>query len=322
VREGGQSWAQLELREAAPFFPGQRFILRGTTPLATVGGGEVVDVAPDRPRRVTAAERAAYGSGERLAAYLHGAAPVIELGALARRWMVPEEALRREAEGSPGLRAAGSLAWEAKWEGELLERFHRFVADHPRGEALVPFARLARELKAPAPHLPTLLHALLARADAAFLRANVRVERAGCVLYAGRVALTPDEERIAARLLERLAAAGLRPARIREYGDLHPKRPEVVGRVAAKLCDQGRAVRVSPDLVLHPDAADELRQAPLRHGLDGVRAAEFGQALGLSRKYTIPYLEYLNQEGVMRREGDLHRLARGSAGTLERPASE
>lgn len=315
-REG---WAQLELREEAPFFPGQRFILRGTSPLATVGGGEVLDVAPGRPRRVLPAERAAYslreGGEPSLAAYLAEApAPVVELPALARRWMLPEAALRREAEESPKLRlgpggGAGLLVWGADWEGELLKRLHDFVAGQPRGERLVPYARLGRELRGPASHLPALLRALLGREGTAFLRASVRLDGAGCVLYPGRVAFTPDEERVAGELLERLRAAGLRPARIREYGELHPRRPEVVERVAAKLRDQGRVVRVSPDLFLHADAADELREAPRRHGLDGVRAAEFGRALGLSRKYTIPYLEYLNQEGILRREGDLHYLA-------------
>jgi selenocysteine-specific elongation factor len=311
-RDGDHAWAQVELREPAPFFAGQRFILRATSPRGTVGGGEVLDIAPDRPRRVTSAERAAYTGG--VAAYLEGgAAPVLELGALARRWMAPEPSLVRDAGATPALRTAASLAWSAAWEDALLRRFHDFVAAHPRGETLIPFTRLARELKAPAAHLPAVLHALLARGDAAFLRAHVRLDRAGCTLFAGRVALTAEEERIAGLLLDRLLAAGLRPARVREYGDLHPKRPEVVARVAAKLCEQGRAVRVSADLVLHPDAADELRRATLHHAARGLRAAEFGQALGLSRKYTIPYLEHLAQQGITRREGDLHFRVEGPA---------
>lgn len=316
AREGELWLAQVELREKAAFYPGQRFILRGTNPLATVGGGEVLDVAPDRPRRVIPAERAAYahrGREEpRIAAYLAcGPAPVLELAALARRWMAPEDALRREAEESPALRtsstdAGGLLVWSAGWEDELRKRLHNFVAAHPHGEHRVPYAVLGRELKAPTPHLPAILRALLTRKDAANLRAQLRLDNAGCVLYPGVVAFTRDEERIAALLLERLRAAGLRPQRIHEHGDLHPSHPEAVVRVAAKLCDEGRAVRVSPDLVLHPDAADELRRAPQRHSFQPFRAAEFGQALGLSRKYTIPYLEYLNQEGILRREGDLH----------------
>jgi selenocysteine-specific elongation factor len=114
------TWAQIELPRPAPFFPGQRFILRSTSPLATVGGGEVLDVAPDRPRRVTASERAAYALRARgepaLAAYLAGGgAPVLDLGAVAARWMVPVPELRHEAERSAALRtgAAGRAGSEA-----------------------------------------------------------------------------------------------------------------------------------------------------------------------------------------------------------------
>lgn len=317
LREDDGWWAQVELREAAPFFPGQRFILRGTNPLVTVGGGEVLDVAPDRPRRVTPAERAAYAQGaqgeSRLAAYLAGGGvPILDVPGLARRWMVGEEVLRGEAERSPALRTApaeagGLLAWGAAWEGELRQRFHDFVAGRPRGEALVPYARLGRELKVASTHLRALLHALLGGEGTAFLRAHVRLERTGCVLYPGHVLFSAEEQRIADELLERLRTSGLRPPRLREFGALHPRRPEMVERVVAKLGELGRVVRVSPDFVLLPDAAAELRGAALRLGSGGVRAAEFNQALGLSRKHGIPFLEYLNEIGVLRRDGDLHR---------------
>ncbi|HEV2733511.1 MAG TPA: SelB C-terminal domain-containing protein, partial [Longimicrobiaceae bacterium] len=314
--EGEGGWAQVELPAEACFFPGQRFILRATSPLATVGGGTVLDLAPDRPRRVTPAERAAYGLRERgepwLAAYLAGTgAPALDLAALARRWMAPEAALWEQAEAGLELRTAGTLAWRAESGAELLERLRGWVARQPRGERSVPFARLGRELGVRSPLLAPLLRRLLELDDpaAGFLRAHTRLERGGLVLYPGSVHFTPQEQGVADRLLERLRAEGLRPSRVREYGGLHPARPEVVERVLARLREAGRVVPVSADLVLHPDAAEELRAAPARHGLDGVRAADFGRALGLSRKYGIPFLEYLNREGVLRREGDLHYLA-------------
>ncbi|HEV2147340.1 MAG TPA: selenocysteine-specific translation elongation factor [Longimicrobiaceae bacterium] len=312
-RDGEGGWGQVELPREACFFPGQHFILRGTTPLATVGGGTVLDLSPDRPRRVTPAERTAYELRERgepwLGAYLAATgAPALDVSTLARRWMVPEGELRGQAESGPELRTAGSLVWRAEAGAELLERLRGFVARQPRGEQSVPFVRLGRELGARSPHLGPLLGSLLELDDpaAAFLRAHARLEKGGLVLHPGSVFFTPEEQRIADRLLERLRTEGLRPSRIRAYGELHPGRPEVVERVVSRLRQAGRVVPVSADLVLHPDAAEELREAPARHGLDGVRAAEFGRALGLSRKYGIPYLEYLNEVGILRREGDLH----------------
>ncbi|MBW3571989.1 MAG: selenocysteine-specific translation elongation factor, partial [Gemmatimonadetes bacterium] len=107
-RDGPEWWAQLELGEETCFYPGQRFILRGTSPLATVGGGEVMDLAPERARRLTRAERVAYALRLRgepgLAAYLAEApTPVADIGSLARRWLLPERDIVREAEASRAL---------------------------------------------------------------------------------------------------------------------------------------------------------------------------------------------------------------------------
>ena len=315
AQEGDAVWAQVELPKEAPFFPGQRFILRNTNPLLTIGGGEVLDLAPDRPRRVTPAEQSAYALRERgglwLAAYLAGtSAPVLELSALARRWMVPEAALLEQAEGSPDLHASSGLVWRTEFGVELLERLQGFVAGQPRGEQSVPYGRLARELKTRSALLQQFLQHLLVQDHpaATFLRAHTRLDGAGLVLYPGRIAFTPEEQRIAEHILERLSREGLRPSRMQEYREVHPRRPDLVDRVLVKLRDAGRVIQISDSFVLHPTATEELHRAPMRHGLDGVRAAEFGKALGLSRKYSIPFLEYLNREGILRRDGDLHYL--------------
>jgi selenocysteine-specific elongation factor len=191
----------------------------------------------------------------------------------------------------------------------VLERLRRFVDAQPRSEQAVPYDRLARTLGVGAAHAAPLLRHLLAldHPVPAALRGRVRLDGAGLVLFPGVVALTPDEQRVADQILARLRAEGLRPARVAEYRGAHPPaRLPVVDRVLAKLRASGRVVRVSDDLMLHADAAAALHRAPARYGLDGVRAAEFGQALGVSRKYGIPYLEYLERRGLMRREGDLH----------------
>ncbi len=185
------------------------------------------------------------------------------------------------------------------------------VVQQPRAEQSVSYARLGRELRVRSAHLQPLLQCLLEldHPSAGFLRAHTRLGKAGLLLFPGRIAFSTEEQRIADRILEQLAAEGLRPSRIQELRQAHADRPDRVDRVLAKLRNAGRVVEVSADFVLHPAAEEELRRAPVQHKLNGVRAAEFGKALGLSRKYSIPFLEYLNREGILRRDGDLHYLA-------------
>jgi hypothetical protein len=210
-------------------------------------------------------------------------------------------------EESATLRLASTeppLAWSAESEAAAAERLRRMLDGEPPDEHAVPYDRLARELRVPEAHVQPLLRALLA-GDAA-LRERLRLDGAAAVAYPGQLAFTPPEQRLADALLARLRREWLRPASLDAYREAFPTPRGALDRVVAKLCDARRLVRVSRDLVLHADAARALRDAPARYGLDAVRAAEFGQALGLTRKHGIPFLEYLNREGVLRRSGDLH----------------
>jgi selenocysteine-specific elongation factor len=63
----------------------------------------------------------------------------------------------------------------------------------------------------------------------------------------------------------------------------------------------------SDDLFIHSDALQQLagRLAPLRGSL--MEVARFKELTGLSRKYAIPLLEYLDRQRITRKQGD-HRL--------------
>jgi selenocysteine-specific elongation factor len=65
-----------------------------------------------------------------------------------------------------------------------------------------------------------------------------------------------------------------------------------------------RLVRVSTDLVFHASALRSLHT--LLAQKKGVRFAvpEFKDWTGISRKYAIPLLEYLDRERITRRDGD------------------
>jgi selenocysteine-specific elongation factor len=65
-----------------------------------------------------------------------------------------------------------------------------------------------------------------------------------------------------------------------------------------------KLVRVSAELVFHAAALEGLKE--LLAGKKGVRfgVGEFKDWTGVSRKYAIPLLEFLDRERVTRRAGD------------------
>jgi selenocysteine-specific elongation factor len=71
------------------------------------------------------------------------------------------------------------------------------------------------------------------------------------------------------------------------------------------LLRDGRLVRITDDLVLHRSALDRLHSdlASIKGARLSVPA--FKERTGISRKYAIPLLEYLDRQKITRREGDV-----------------
>ncbi len=92
-------------------------------------------------------------------------------------------------------------------------------------------------------------------------------------------------------MAEVLAKSGVETARARRLLDI--------------LLREKRLVRIGDDLVFHATAIEALRQMlagrapPARFGVGA-----FKDWTGISRKYAIPLLEYLDRERVTRRDGD------------------
>ena len=90
---------------------------------------------------------------------------------------------------------------------------------------------------------------------------------------------------------EVLAKSGVDPSRARTLLQL-------------MLRDQ-RLVRVSDELVFHASAMQSLRALLAQKKGQRFSVPEFKDWTGVSRKYAIPLLEYLDRERITRRDGDL-----------------
>jgi selenocysteine-specific elongation factor len=65
-----------------------------------------------------------------------------------------------------------------------------------------------------------------------------------------------------------------------------------------------KLVRVGTDLIFHASALEQLRALLAARKAQRFSVGEFKDWTGVSRKYAIPLLEYLDRERVTRREGD------------------
>jgi Elongation factor SelB, winged helix len=122
--------------------------------------------------------------------------------------------------------------------------------------------------------------------------------------------LSDPERRAAENLLGKLKAAQLQPLRLAEYFAESSVDRKTFDKAASRLIKDGKLIRVDNEFVMEQPAWEELERRVSGSGMAGFTASEFGKAFGLSRKYSVPYLECLNRTGVLRRQGDRHMVVK------------
>jgi selenocysteine-specific elongation factor len=86
---------------------------------------------------------------------------------------------------------------------------------------------------------------------------------------------------------------------------------EGIGRdVIDAAARAGVVVRLTPDLVVSRELIADAEAAIRDAGEDGITVSALREALGTTRKYAVPLMEWFDQHGVTRRESDLRFLRR------------
>jgi len=131
--------------------------------------------------------------------------------------------------------------------------------------------------------------------------------RGEAVRRAGQeVQLSSEEQAAKDEIARAFQKAGLAVPSAREILDsLRVDRPRA-NKILQILLKEKTLARVTEDLIFHQTALEQLREVIARRKLqsDRINVAVFKELTGLSRKYAIPLLEYLDRERVTRREGD------------------
>jgi selenocysteine-specific elongation factor len=319
---GSSAFAQLRLAQPGVFMPEDRFIIRQFSPVTTIGGGLVLDNQPARHRFGEAAVVGLLDSLERGDSQARlewlvrqtGEAPLAEL--VSRTGWLPAELLRLGGElalrhrllllGQPP-----ELLVHEEYFRELakkvIEQLGKFHTENPLLAGLPKEDLRSRTgtRGSPRPGLPSnpLFNALL-QALAAQGKIDVQGET---VRLAGRkVQLTPEEQ----------AAKDQISTAFEDRGLAVPSPPEVLAKLridrprAEKLLQillrENVLVKVTEDLIFHRSALQQLKALVARRKAQSNRlnVAVFKEITGLTRKYAIPLLEYLDRERVTRREGD------------------
>jgi selenocysteine-specific elongation factor len=314
---GANRLAQLRLQEEIVAVRGDRFIVRQFSPVITIGGGEVLDPLARRAAkkdsgRVAFLEKLENGTPEEV---LQAMVERNILGVTGEEitartgWMAEE--VRASAEklaAAKGLRiiSAEPLILLAdgffrEIERKLLERVERFQKDNP----LLP--GIAREDLRASLGRRTRVEAFRAALQE-LLETKKLVAHGEMVKKAGsEITLTAEETRARGQIVTAFAEAGLAVPSVNEVLAQLAIEKARAEKILQILLREKVLVRVTAELVFHAAALERvagmLKEYKKAKG-ERIAVPTFKQMTGITRKYAIPLLEYLDRQRVTRRAGD------------------
>jgi selenocysteine-specific elongation factor len=314
---GQTALGHLRFEDDVLLLPGDRFIVRQFSPVITIGGGVVLNPLARRPM-LRDTGRAAYletletGKQEEILGAMTERA-LLGLGfeeIVARTGWFDNEireaaeklavALRIKIVSPEPLILLGRKAFDEA-RRRIVDRVERFHKENPLSPGIAREdlrANLGRRVRA-----ETFRAALeeLAGEKKLDVRGEL-VKRAG-----SQIALQPEEAQAKGEIEKAFAEAGLAVPSVKEVLaklSVEAKRAEKLLQI---LLREKNLVRVSPDLIFHREALASLKERLAAHKKakgERISVPVFKDLTGITRKYAIPLLEYLDRERVTRRAGD------------------
>jgi selenocysteine-specific elongation factor len=313
IEPGEMVLARLILPQPALLLPEDHFIIRQFSPVVTIGGGRILDAVFTKRTehledflQVLAGGSVEQVLGMRISR--HGAAG-ISIEKLVAETGLANKAIQKyigELLDHGIIRSLGGVLIESSALDSVKRRIESDVRQFHQQNPLQP--GISREqLREQQQVRVELFSACLD-----LLTREKKIELAGdTVRLPGRGVVMQDEEAESKKKIEdAFASAGLKvPALHDVLAGLKVDRARAQKIVTLLLRDRV-LVKVSDELVFHRTALDQLRGQIVAQKTKSPKmdVARFKELTGISRKYAIPLLEYLDRERVTRRIGDVREI--------------
>ncbi len=303
---GTEGWVQVLLTNPLPMVKGDFFVIRSAED--TLGGGQVVDPNPRRRHRRFSPELVERlmtldeGTGEDVLLTVADQWGPCDSTVLSRRSNLPaEEVLERvkRLEEDGDVVVLGDLASEAdalvystqgwnilKSKTALALQAHHNQFPLRRG---APAQEVRSRLDVPQP---------------VFLRVIARLSAEGFLIEDRTYLRLPDHEISLTPQMERQAADYVRSLESDPYSP--PTDQRIDQELLTVLVDDGRVVKVNESIVFAASAYRDMSDKVVSHlqTNGSITVAEGRNMFNTSRKYILPFLEYLDQQHITRRVGD------------------
>jgi selenocysteine-specific elongation factor len=310
LQPGEDAFAQLRLSQPLLLVPGDRFIVRQFSPVITIAGGILLDAFP---LKKAAADHQLF-----LTILADGDVNNSILARIQRRRQdgITVEQLTQESglsktvldraltqlETQQRVKRRADLLVDSAAFTELAAALINLVKKFHQANPLVPGiskeSLREKSLLSPAAFDAGLAHSL---------SAHVLALSGELVHLPGHGVVMKDDESESRNIIEQaFSSAGLKVPALKDVLAGLKIDKARAQKIMTLLLRDKTLVKVSDDLVFHNGALEELRKkiSELKTKSPKLDVSRFKDLTGVSRKYAIPLLEYLDRERVTRRVGD------------------
>ena len=317
IAPGDSNFIRIGLEAPTAALVGDRFVIRRYSPMLTIGGGEIIDNTPEpiRGRRSELVERLKKildaDLPERIKLFVGGQTKPVSAARLTERFGLmqgeAEERLRRLAEAGdavvlsespPVVISSGHLKLATDGILGELEEAHR---RSPLSDGF--------QIEMLRKGLPRGTDESIFRAAIEYLEreGKIRVGSGQVALSKHQVELSSEEQNIINKITGAFRAAGTAPPSA--SGVIAEQRSPGAKKLFKLLVARGELVKIADDLYYHRGVLDEV-VSTIRKKVteESFSVPEFKDWFGISRKYAIPLLEYLDAARITYRDGDARRL--------------
>ena len=322
VQPGQNADIQIILQEAAAVWPGDRFVIRSYSPIATIGGGVILNNAPPKRKRAVERDRlrnheifATYkadGVEEKMLLFLQESGlQGITADQLATRLGVFGKKLKKQLQqpistgrilvvesDSQRLVAAPVVEQLGQTIVNLLTQYHQ---DNPLISGLAR-EELRSQLK------PRVDPKLFQYTLNTLSKKELLVQEGADIRMADHeVTLQMDEQEMQEKIGTLYKDAGLRPPNLKDVlAAFNEFSEQQIRQIIDLLLQKGALVKINESLFFHADELTRLgRQVTDFITREGdIDAPRFKDMTGLTRKFSIPLLEYFDKIKLTIRVGD------------------
>ncbi len=305
VSPGSSRTVRVVLDEPVVARSGDRFVLRSASPLATIGGGMVTDA--NAPRRTRPMSSLALTAAQRLELFVHeaGTHGLAHATIPVRVGMTPEHAGALAA--SVNVTRIGDRWYAPDVLGTARASVLRLVRAHHEERPLDPGAP-RQEIRTRLGIEATVFDEIVAQLEGS---GELKASGADLRVAGFSPALSDQQRQVTDQLMAALDAAGAEPPSVSELEARFGKNTATLLR---HLERQKLVIQVEDTRLYAPAAVRELvrKLEAAMAGQGELAPTDLREALGFSRKFLIPFLEYCDRRGLTARQGK-GRVWRGNA---------